>query len=540
MATTLTRPAMGSSFRAFVTADSEKRVGFRQSLATKLAMQVGPPALVLALLAVWLLRLPTHAAVMAAVVTVGILGAYAVTLRALLSAKLTRLTNAMQQAERGDFIPRIDASGEDELAELARRFNAMLAKITDMNVSQIESQREIELIQNELRLKAQLEAQKHQIEETNRRLEIRLRELTLLFDITRSINSTLELGELIKLITEMVGVALGFQEFAVLMLDEPAGELVVAATYGFPEQTDVDGLRLKVGIGAPGRAAKLGEIVLVEDVSKEPDYLPYPSRPLAGSFLAVPLKYKDTVVGVLSFNRPTVSGFAGDEIKLLAAVANQAAMAIMNARLYQETVELSLTDALTGTANRRHLFQRLEMEVTRAQRFGNDLSLIMIDIDHFKAYNDRNGHPAGDEVLKGVAAALLRTVRKIDTVARYGGEEFAVILPQIRREEAIAVGEKLRRAVSQINFPNADRQPGGRITISVGVAHFPTDAQDLTQLLLRADAALYAAKNGGRNRLVAYSAGLQPKPGGDFADRAARRKTSSLRVPTPLETKQQI
>jgi methyl-accepting chemotaxis protein len=262
---------MGSSFRAFVTTKGIKRVGFRRSLATKLALQVGPPAIVLALLAVWLLRLPKHAAVMSAVVAVGVLAAYAITLRALLSAKLSRLTTAMEHAERGDFIPRIDVSGEDELAELARRFNAMLAKITDMNVSQIESQRELELIQNELRLKAQLEAQKKQIEETNRRLEVRLRELTLLFDITRSINSTLELGELIKLITEMVGVALGFQEFAVLMLDEPAGELVVAATYGFPEQTDVDGLRLKLGVGAPGRAAQQGEIVLVNDVSTEPD-----------------------------------------------------------------------------------------------------------------------------------------------------------------------------------------------------------------------------------------------------------------------------
>lgn len=532
---------MGSSFPAPVTQDPPKKIGFRQSLATRLALQVGPPAIAVAMLAVWLLRLPTHAGIMTAAVVVGVLVAYSMALRALLSRQLSRLVGAMEEAERGDFIPRADASGQDEIAELARRFNSMLAKITDMSVSQIENEREMELIQNELRLKAQLEAQKKQIEETNRRLEVRLRELTLLFDITRSINGTLELGELIKLITEMVGVALGFQEFAVMMRDETADELVVAATYGFPEGTDVDGLRLKSGAGAPGRAASRGEIVLVEDVTKEPDYLPYPSRPLSGSFLAVPLRYKDRVVGVLSFNRPTVNAFANDEIKLLAAVANQAAMAIMNARLYQETVELSLTDALTGTANRRHLFQRLEMEVTRAQRFGNDLSMIMIDIDHFKTYNDKNGHPAGDEVLKGVAAALQRTVRKIDTVARYGGEEFAVILPQIRREEAMAVAEKLRRSVSSIEFPHAEAQPGGRVTISIGLAHFPSDAQDLHQLLLRADSALYAAKNGGRNRLVGYSSGMQPKPGEAPVDRFARRKSSTtgLQLQTPLGTKQQ-
>src|SRR5581483_12339727 len=159
----------------------------------------------------------------------------------------------------------------------------------------------------------------------------------------------------------------------------------------------------------------------------EPDYLPYIGRPLAGSFLAVPLKFKGRVVGVLNFNRPTVGAFHGDEIKLLAAIANQAAMAIMNARLYQETVELSLTDPLTGIANRRHLFQRLEMELTRAQRFGNQLSLLMIDIDHFKLYNDRNGHPAGDEVLKGVAKILKETDRNQDTPTRYGGEEFVVL-----------------------------------------------------------------------------------------------------------------
>ncbi len=531
---------MGSSFRARMPETGFRTIRFSQSLATRLALQIGAPALVVTLGAVWALGLPTHAAIVAAAVAVGVLLTYAVTLHALLNARLSRLTGAMAQVERGDFIPRVDVRGSDEIADLARRFNAMLAKMTDLSVSQIESQRELELIQNELRLTAQLEAQKRQIEETNRRLEVRLRELTLLFDITRSINSTLELGELIKLITEMVGVALGFQEFAVLMIDGGTQELVVAATYGFPEQTDVEWLRLKVGEGAAGRAAKNGEIVLVDDVSREPDYLPYPGRPLIGSYLAVPLKYKDTVVGVLSFNRPTIGGFAPDEIKLLAAVANQAAMAIMNARLHQETVELSLTDALTGTANRRHLFQRLEMEVTRAQRFGNDLSLIMIDLDHFKNYNDRNGHPAGDEVLKGVAAALLRTVRKIDTVARYGGEEFAVILPQIRREEALAVGEKLRRAVSRIDFPYAGGQPGGRVTISVGLAHFPTDAQDLTQLLTRADAALYAAKNGGRNRLVAYAAGMQLNPSGELSAKGARKKTSSLRVPTPLETKQII
>jgi diguanylate cyclase (GGDEF)-like protein len=209
----------------------------------------------------------------------------------------------------------------------------------------------------------------------------------------------------------------------------------------------------------------------------------------------------------------------------------------MNARLFQQTVELSLTDPLTGTANRRHLFDRLELEVTRAQRFGNELSLVMIDIDHFKLYNDRNGHPAGDEVLKGVAAALQHTVRKVDTVARYGGEEFSVILPQIRRDEAVTVADKLRRAVESIDFPNATMLPGGRVTISVGLAHFPSDAQDLTQLLTRSDAALYAAKNGGRNRVALYTDGMRPKPGAPEPDKNKRRGPSLTPTPIPATSK---
>jgi diguanylate cyclase (GGDEF)-like protein len=132
-----------------------------------------------------------------------------------------------------------------------------------------------------------------------------------------------------------------------------------------------------------------------------------------------------------------------------------------------------------------------------------------------------------------VAAALQRTVRKVDTVARYGGEEVSVILPQIRRDEAVAVAEKLRRSVEAIDFPNAAALPGGRVTISVGLAHFPSDAQDLTQLLTRADAALYAAKNGGRNRVALYTDGMRPKPGLVEPDKSKRRGPTLTPTPIP-------
>src|SRR5581483_10687658 len=250
-------------------------VGVRHSLATHLALRVVPPFFVLGILAIWLFRLSPGAAVLSTLLVLGMGGAFALMLRSQLATELGRLTGAMRQAQQGHLWVRADERGDDEIAELAGSFNAMLAHMTDLRVSQIETQREMASVQNELLLKAELESHKKEIEEANRHLEIRLRELSLLFDITRSINSTLELGELTKLITEMVGVTLGFQEFAMLLLDEETSELRVAATYGFPKQADVDAMRLRLREGAAGRAAQRGEIVLVSDVSQEPDYLPY-------------------------------------------------------------------------------------------------------------------------------------------------------------------------------------------------------------------------------------------------------------------------
>src|SRR5204863_293574 len=139
-------------------------------------------------------------------------------------------------------------------------------------------------------------------------------------------------------------------------------------------------------------------------------------------------------------------------------------------RLYQQTLELSFTDPLTGVPNRRQLFLRLENELSRSLRFGEPVSLLMIDLDHFKRINDEHGHTVGDGVLRGVALALRRSIRKIDVVARYGGEEFCVVLPRVAKPEAFEVAEKLRRAVAATTVPGPEGHPPLSVTISVGVA----------------------------------------------------------------------
>ncbi|MFN7134101.1 MAG: diguanylate cyclase, partial [Myxococcales bacterium] len=421
-------------------------------------------------------------------------------MRGFVTRPLFRLTEAMRRAEKGDFLTRARVERDDEIGRLASAFNSMLTRITEMKVAEIEANREMESMQRELALKAELER--------------RIRDLTLLFDVTRSLNSTLELDEILKLVTEMVANRLGFQQFSMMLLDGKTGELVVKTSSGFADPEAVGRFRLPVGQGASGIAAETREPMYVRDVQNDARYVRGPYDPDGeASLLAVPMVCKEKVVGVLNFARAGKDAFSENDILLMQLVGNQAAMAIVNARLFQETVELTLTDALTAVFNRRHLFARLEMEITRALRFSAPVALIMIDIDHFKHLNDTAGHPAGDKVLKGVADLLKKTVRKVDTVARYGGEEFAVILPMVPSNECFEVAEKLRKVVERTPFDHGDSQPGGRITISIGVAVFPEHGHTLEQLLDAADSALYASKRGGRNRVTLYSPGMELHPG---------------------------
>lgn len=178
-------------------------------------------------------------------------------------------------------------------------------------------------------------------------------------------------------------------------------------------------------------------------------------------------------------------------------------LAEANARLGQ----LAVTDGLTGLYNHRHFHERLGLEVERSQRSGRPVSLLMLDVDHFKAYNDTYGHPAGDEILRQLAGVLSAERRANDVVARYGGEEFAVILVDSSKFTAAKIAEKLREDVYNHEFPRRPRQDvrdnrEGRLSVSVGIATFPDDATEPDALVRSADAALYAAKRAGRNRVV--------------------------------------
>ncbi len=161
--------------------------------------------------------------------------------------------------------------------------------------------------------------------------------------------------------------------------------------------------------------------------------------------------------------------------------------------------DLSIRDGLTELYNHRYFQENLSLEILRSERYAKRFSLVFLDVDFFKQYNDTHGHPAGDTVLIALAKLLTGSLRKSDIVARYGGEEFVLILPETSRENAFAVAETVRKKIADHPFPGRQTQPQGMITVSMGIAVFPEDGKDGSTLLQHADNALYRAKEGGRN-----------------------------------------
>ncbi|MCG8603736.1 sensor domain-containing diguanylate cyclase, partial [bacterium] len=168
--------------------------------------------------------------------------------------------------------------------------------------------------------------------------------------------------------------------------------------------------------------------------------------------------------------------FTDTEIEIITGLTNFLGIGILNARLYKEKEQMSLTDPLTGLYNRRHLETRLQNEIARARRFHHPLSLVLLDVDDFKNYNDRLGHLSGDLLLKNLADVLTNTVRCSDTIARYGGEEFCIILPELAETEALRFSERIRKVIFSHPFEKREIQPKGHVTISLGTATFPNDA----------------------------------------------------------------
>ncbi len=206
-------------------------------------------------------------------------------------------------------------------------------------------------------------------------------------------------------------------------------------------------------------------------------------------------------IGILICDITSNNNNDSADIEMLTTLLDATSLACSNAKLYERTLELSELDVLTGIKNRRSFFKALKSELARVRRYTKHFGILMIDIDFFKMYNDTNGHPKGDLLLKMLAQTLQRCLRDSDVLGRYGGEEFIILLPETGLEDIKKTAERLCKTVEMENFPYANSQPLGRITISIGAASYPENGEDIDEVIQSADRALYRAKSQGKNRV---------------------------------------
>jgi diguanylate cyclase (GGDEF)-like protein len=266
-----------------------------------------------------------------------------------------------------------------------------------------------------------------------------------------------------------------------LPLQEDAGILVLTVLEGMPFEINNDEARSLVN-------SQIESLLNLKD------------------FVTVPLKTRNRTLGAIAVdNIFSETPITKDHIRILNMFADHAALAIENSRLYGETVHLSRTDWLTGLWNTRYFNNVLDSALKDAKDEETCLSLLMIDIDNFKKYNDTLGHQKGDEAIKRVAHLLDSSSRRSDFVCRYGGEEFCVIMAGIDKNDAKMIAERLRKRVEDF-FKEDDSTPEElKLTVSLGLATFPYDGSDKKDLIQNADLALYHAKQNGKNMACQYS-----------------------------------
>jgi len=238
------------------------------------------------------------------------------------------------------------------------------------------------------------------------------------------------------------------------------------------------------------------KMIVVSDLSTHPLFAGT-SHDWKGSIIGIPLLMGTRIVGVMNMARLEVGGFSSSEIRLLSMLADQAAIAVVNARLHRATNQKALSDTLTGLPNRRALDEKLEAEVKRSLRTKKSFSVVMMDLDGFKNFNDTYGHAVGDIVLQKVFHALAQGIRTTDFLARYGGDELTLILPETDMNGAKLVAQKVREKLDQLEIPLPDGKCA-ELGISGGIAVFPFHGRLASELMRAADAALYRAKKHGR------------------------------------------
>jgi len=380
---------------------------------------------------------------------------------------LRELHRGAEIIANGGLSHRLNISTGDEIEDLAHEFNVMAESLQNARAD----------------------------------LDKKMLNLYALYNISKVLSSGFETGDVLKNAIQSLDSSLNIDFAMIMLVDHDARELSMSAHTASAGKEFVN-RKYRMGEGIFGLAVIDGKARILDSLALRNEFKDTPGLNLDfSSALIIPLSVQGRTIGLLNVFRRAPGSFSNDEFNLLVTVSEHITLALENERLYSETRMLATTDGLTGLCNHRFFRIRLDEEIERGRRYGHPFSLIMIDVDYFKNYNDSNGHLAGDSVLREIGSLLKLKLRFSDLVARYGGEEFVVILSETDKQSALSMAERLRAAVQDHQFPFGERQPGGRLTISLGVASFPLDATYSDELVKEADSALYLAKSAGKNRV---------------------------------------
>ncbi len=365
-------------------------------------------------------------------------------------------------------------------------------------------QSQIALLKEEYFEKANLlKAELHHEWETIASLRLKIINYAHLKELTEKLSLCLSLEDTSSTLSLEVAKLFGQKDVTVILylFHSTTGELGISSSQKGQMQVN---LKAKKGDIFDQFVVKTLHPLIVEDVQTDfrfdLDKIDKEDKRQLRSLISTPLIVGEKTLGILRLDSSAPHQFATDDLRFLRTIADLTSIAIENAQLYERLETMAIKDGLTGLYLRRHMLDRLSEEIAREMRRGRELSFLMIDLDHFKQYNDTFGHMAGDIVLKTIAQILEEHFNQPgEMVCRYGGEEFCVVLPDCPKSKSLGVANGVRKIIESREI--ILRRQKTHVTVSIGVASFPKDAPGRDDLIFKADEALYQAKETGRNKV---------------------------------------
>jgi len=335
-------------------------------------------------------------------------------------------------------------------------------------------------------------------------LDKTLQNLSLLYGIGKAMNYISDLKKLLQYILSQAIDIASAEKGSLMLYDLETNLLNIRVLAGLEDteyqdkviNNEVKCRSFKPGEGIAGRVFLNSQPMIVNNILEDNLFIESETS-FVRSIACIPMVVFNDVIGVINVtNKINGQEFTHQDVKMLKAVADQAAVAVNKAQLW----DMAVTDSLTGLYVRRYFMVKLQEEIHRAERNKKVISIIMADLDSFKTINDTYGHDTGDRALKTISHFLKKNIRGVDAIARYGGEEFVMMVPDADKDAAFGLAERLREELAGVKLENMPP-----ITVSLGVATFPTDGNEVEELIKKADTAMYAAKRTGRNKSVKYA-----------------------------------